>query len=162
MDDEKSIHSMRKPEGSDDVNVNMELTFPRRRQEVLKPTTVKKMRKVYPQLFGKDQVKFLGCDYVTPHQQTVRCSSEQYAYAEQDRTNRMRNSRNSLIFDLILSKTLLFYLDVRGLGGRVISASVFQSAIVRVGRFESRSPLVRATLPTTGASVTAVCALTGA
>ena len=46
MDDEKSIHSMRKPEGSGDVNVNMELTFPRRRQEVLKPTTVKKMRKV--------------------------------------------------------------------------------------------------------------------
>ena len=36
----------------------------------------------------------------------------------------------------------------------MVSVSVFQSAIVRVGRFESRSPLGRATLPTTGASVT--------
>ena len=42
---------------------------------------------------------------------------------------------------------------LRGLGGQVVSVSVFQSAFVRVGRFESRSPLGRATLPTAGASV---------
>ena len=48
----------------------------------------------------------------------------------------------------------------RGLGGRVVSASVFQSAFVWVGRFESRSPFGDATLLTAGASVTVVCILT--
>ena len=38
----------------------------------------------------------------------------------------------------------------------MVRASVFHSAVVRVGRFESRSPLGRATLLTTGASVTDV------
>ena len=35
----------------------------------------------------------------------------------------------------------------------MVSMSVFQSTFVGVGRFESRSLLSRATLPTTGASV---------
>ena len=38
----------------------------------------------------------------------------------------------------------------------MVRASVFHSAVVRVGRFESRSPIGLATLLTTGASVTDV------
>ena len=49
----------------------------------------------------------------------------------------------------LLTNSVLVLLE-RGLGGRVVSASVCQSAIAQVGRFESRSPLVRATLPTRG------------
>ena len=37
-----------------------------------------------------------------------------------------------------------------GLGGGVVVELVFQSAIVRFGRFEFQSPLGRTTLPTTG------------
>ena len=53
-------------------------------------------------------------------------------------------------------KVVTLYQFHMGLGGRVVSVSVFHSAIVRVGRFESQSPIGRATFPTTEASVTAV------
>ena len=63
--------------------------------------------------------------------------------------------RNSSI--TISSNIMRRSVQMRGLGGRVVSALVFQSAIVRVGRFESRSPLGRAALTITGASVNMTC-----
>lgn len=58
LEDEISMNAMLHDDAAQDViNSGLDATFPRRRQEVLGGTSVKKLKKLYPKLFDKDQVR---------------------------------------------------------------------------------------------------------